>query len=267
MNNDLSETQPLDLRTLHSLQGKRALVTGASSGLGEYFAKLLSQAGAEVIVAARRTDKLEALVAQIQQSGGRAHSVAMDVSKSASVSEAFTQIDKDIGALDIVINNAGISSPPAKFTEQDESDWETLLDTNLKGAWRVAQHAARRMQAAGQGCIVNTGSIYSLATGMMKTDYNVSKVALAQLTKNMALELARSGVRVNALCPGYFASAINADEFETERGKAYLKRLVPQRLGQYSELAGPLLLLVSDAGSFVNGVLLPVDGGSLLAPI
>jgi len=267
MSSQTSELLPLDLSTLHSLQGKTALVTGASSGLGEFFAKVLSQAGAEVIVAARRTEKLENLVAQIQQAGGKAHSVALDVASADSVVSAFAQIDEMVSSLDIVVNNAGISTSPAKFVDQDESEWSRLLDTNLSGAWRVAQQAAKRMRAAGKGSIVNTGSIYSLTTGILKTDYNVSKVALAQLTKNMALELARSGVRVNALCPGYFASAINADVFDTEAGQAYIKGLVPQRLGQYPELVGPLLLLVSDAGSFINGIDLPVDGGSVLAPV
>jgi NAD(P)-dependent dehydrogenase (short-subunit alcohol dehydrogenase family) len=267
MSNPSSEPLQLDLNTLHSLQGKTALVTGASSGLGEFFAQVLSQAGAEVIVAARRTDKLDSLVAHIKQAGGKAHAVAMDVANKDSVISAFEQIDTMVATLDIVVNNAGISTTPAKFTEQDESEWGRLLDTNLNGAWRVAQQAAKRMKAAGKGSIVNTGSIYSLTTGILKTDYNVSKVAIAQLTKNMALELARSGVRVNALCPGYFASAINSVGFESESGQAYIKNLVPQRLGEYPELVGPLLLLVSDAGSFVNGISLPVDGGSLLSPI
>lgn len=267
MNRKESALLPLDITALFSLRGKTALVTGASSGLGEYFAKVLSHAGAEVIVAARRLDKLDHLVTEINGSGGKAHALAMDVACKDSVTEAFAQLDHIVTSLDIVINNAGISNPLAKFVEQDETDWAALLDTNLKGAWRVAQQAAQRMQKAGRGCIINTGSIYSLGNGMFKTDYNVSKVALVQLTKNMALELARSGVRVNALCPGYFASAINQDGFNSERGQAYLKTLVPQRLGEYSELAGPLLLLVSDAGSFVNGVALPVDGGSLLAPV
>ena len=258
---------PFDIATLFSLKGKTALVTGGSSGLGEYFAKVLSQAGAEVIVAARRVEKLDALVSEIQRSGGKAHGVAMDVTSKDSVAASFAQIDMLVENLDIVINNAGVSNPLAKFVEQEESEWASLLDTNLKGAWRVGQQAAQRMQKAGRGCIINTGSIYSLCTGMFKSDYNVSKVALAQLTKNMALELARSGVRVNALCPGYFASAINAGAFESDMGKAYLNGLVPRRLGNYEELVGPLLLLVSDAGSFVSGVELPVDGGTLLASI
>ena len=267
MNYEESNPLNFDLAQLYSLQGKTALVTGASSGLGEYFAQILSRAGAEVIVAARRIDKLQALVENIQRAGGKAHAVALDVSNSDSVAEAFAQIDQLVPSLDIVINNAGVSTAPAKFVDQPESEWEYLLDTNLKGAWRVAQQAGKRMQQAQQGCIVNTGSIYSVATGLFKTDYNVSKVALAQLTKNMALELSRYGVRVNTLCPGYFASDINGAAFSTEEGQAYIKRLVPKRLGQYHELAGPLLLLVSDAGSFINGIDLTVDGGSVLSPV
>lgn len=257
----------MNLDNLFSLHGKTALVSGASSGLGEYFAKVLAQAGAEVVVAARRLDRLEKLVDEIVAEGGKAHAVAMDVTSQDSVTQAFETVDNLIDSLDIVINNAGLSSAPAKFINEDDESWEYTLDVNLKGAWRVAKAAAKRMQAANKGCIVNTGSIYSHCTGIMKASYNVSKAAIAQLTKNMALELARSGVRVNALCPGYFASAINDAEFSTEKGKQYISSLVPQRLGSYEELAGPLLLLVSDAGSFVNGVSLPVDGGSLLSPI
>ena len=257
----------MNIEQLFSLQGKTALVSGASSGLGEYFATLLAQAGAEVIVAARRKERLDSVVEEIKKNGGKAYSVSMDVCSKESVEEAFQTIDGLVDGLDIVINNAGISSAPSKFINQEDDDWEYLLDVNLKGAWRVAKAAAKRMEASKSGCIVNTGSIYSLCTGIMKADYNVSKVAIAQLTKNMALELSRSGVRVNALCPGYFASAINESEFSSEKGQQYISRLVPQRLGSYEELAGPLLLLVSNAGSFVNGISLPVDGGSLLSPI
>ncbi|WP_346839431.1 SDR family NAD(P)-dependent oxidoreductase [Microbulbifer sp. SAOS-129_SWC] len=257
----------MDLAKLYTLAGKTALVTGASSGLGDYFARVMAQAGAEVIVAARRVQKLETLVAEIRDTGGTAHAVALDVSDRDSVRAAFSRIDRFVGKLDIVVNNAGIANSPKKFVDLPEAEWEQLLETNLNGAWRVAHEAARRMRDAGHGCIVNTSSIYSLATGLYKTDYNVSKAALAQLRKNMALELARHGVRVNTLCPGYFSSAINAREFNTERGREYIKRLVPQRLGALPELAGPLLLLVSDAGSFINGITLPVDGGALLAPV
>ncbi|MFA7554872.1 MAG: SDR family oxidoreductase [Spongiibacteraceae bacterium] len=255
------------IENLLSLSGKTALISGASSGLGAHFAKVMAQAGAEVIIAARRTNKLTEVAEEIIAAGGKAQTLAMDVTSASSVNTAFAQLDEIIDSLDILVNNAGISSTPTKFTEMEEEDWSYLLDVNLKGAWRVAKQAAIRMKAAGKGSIINTGSIYSLCTGLQKTDYNVSKVAVAQLTKNMALELSRSGIRVNSLCPGYFASAINEEEFNTERGKAYIARLVPQRLGQYHELTGPLLLLASDAGSYINGSSLLVDGGSLLSPI
>ena len=257
----------MSLDNLFSLQGKTALISGASSGLGEHFARVLAEAGATVIVAARRADRLQVLQDDILQAGGQAHAITMDVTSSASVELAFKQVDELTDKLDILVNNAGISTKPTKFLDLEEEDWGYLLDVNLKGVWRVGREAAIRMKAQGSGSIINTGSIYSMVTGIMKADYNVSKVAVDQLTKNMALELGRAGIRVNSLCPGYFASAINEAEFSSERGKAYIAKLVPQRLGQYQELNGPLLLLASDAGSFMNGSALVVDGGSLLNPV
>jgi len=257
----------MKLNNLFSLAGKTALISGASSGLGEHFAQLLAAAGARVVVAARRVDKLEDLVTRIRNAGGDALAIAMDVTSVDSVNAAFDQLDSKVESLDILVNNAGISTAPSKFLDQEEDDWAYLLEVNLKGAWRVARQATRRMKVQGFGVVINTGSIYSHCTGMMTSAYNVSKVALDQLTKNMALELGRSGIRVNSLCPGYFASPINEGEFSTERGKAYISRLVPQRLGDYHELDGPLLLLASDASSFMNGSSLIVDGGSLLSPI
>lgn len=257
----------MSLDNLFSLQGKTALISGASSGLGEHFARVLAEAGATVIVAARRADRLQVLQDDILQAGGQAHAITMDVTSSASVEQAFKQIDELTDKLDILVNNAGISTKPTKFLDLEEEDWGYLLDVNLKGVWRVGREAAIRMKAQGSGSIINTGSIYSMVTGIMKADYNVSKVAVDQLTKNMALELGRAGIRVNSLCPGYFASAINEAEFSSERGKAYIAKLVPQRLGQHHELNGPLLLLASDASSFMNGSALVVDGGSLLNPV
>lgn len=257
----------MNIQDMFSLAGKTAMVSGASSGLGEFFAKLLAEAGAEVILTARREEKLQEVVEAIKAAGGKAHAVSMDVTSKDSVEQAFARVDALVGKLDILVNNAGISSQPAKFVSQDEEDWSFLFETNLKGAWRVAQQAAKRMAVAKSGAIVNTGSIYSHVTGIMKADYNVSKAALLQLTKNMALELTRSGIRVNALCPGYFTTAINEGEFASERGKAYVAKLVPQRVGRYEELAGPLLLLVSDAGSYINGTSLVVDGGTCVSPI
>lgn len=257
----------MSLDNLFSLKGRTALISGASSGLGEHFAQVMAQAGARVVVAARRVDKLEDLVSRIVDAGGEALAIAMDVTSAESVNDAFERLDDNVEQLDILVNNAGISSTPTRFVDLEEEDWGYLLDVNLKGAWRVGRQAARRMKAQRSGVIINTGSVYGHCTGMMKADYNVSKVAVDQLTKNMALELGRSGVRVNTLCPGYFASAINESEFSSESGQAYIKRLVPQRLGEYHELNGPLLLLASDASSFMNGASLVVDGGTLLSPI
>lgn len=258
---------PLDIQSLFALTGKTALVSGASSGLGEHFAQVLAAAGAQVIVAARRVDRLEALVARINEAGGQASSLTLDVTSRASVDSAFEQLDNIAPQLDIVINNAGIANNPLRFVDATEEEWGAVLDVNLIGAWRVAQASAIRMKRQGLGVVVNTGSIYSHISGSHKADYNVSKVAVDQLTKNMALELARSGVRVNSLCPGYFETAINEKEFSTEQGRAYIDRLVPKRTGRYQELTGPLLLLVSDAGSYVNGASLVVDGGTVHSPI
>ena len=258
---------PLDIQSLFSLAGKTALVSGASSGLGEHFAQVLSAAGAEVIVAARREDRLASLVERINAAGGRACSIALDVTSRISVDQAFEEIDKRVSSLDIVVNNAGIANRPIRFVDATEEEWGAVLDVNLIGAWRIAHAAAIRMKKQGSGTVVNTGSIYSHVSGSHKADYNVSKVAIDQLTKNMALELARSGIRVNSLCPGYFETAINEKEFGTEQGRAYVNRLVPRRTGLYQELTGPLLLLVSDAGSYVNGTSLIVDGGTVHSPI
>ena len=180
---------PLDIHSLFALTGKTALVSGASSGLGEHFAQVLAAAGARVIVAARRVDRLEALVDRINGAGGEATSLALDVTSRESVSSAFEELDSTISSLDIVINNAGIANRPLRFVDATEEEWGGVLDVNLIGAWRVAQAAAIRMKKQGSGVVVNTGSIYSHVSGTHKADYNVSKVAVDQLTKNMALEL------------------------------------------------------------------------------
>lgn len=255
------------LNELFSLQGKIALISGASSGLGAYFAEVLAKAGARVVVAARRVENLDVVVDKVNALGGEAYAFTVDVTDSASVEKLFAQLQERHLLPDILINNAGISTKPTRFTEMEESQWKGLMEVNLFGAWRIARAASIHMKQQASGVIVNTGSIYSLCTGLMKADYNVSKVALEQLSKNMALELGRYGIRVNTLCPGYFASAINENEFNTERGQAYIRRLVPQRLGNYRELDGPLLLLTSQAGSFMNGSSLLVDGGSILNPV
>ena len=247
------------------LRGRVALITGASSGLGEHFAQVLAAAGAKVVVAARRVDRLHHLVEKINAAGGSAAAVSMDVANAASVGSAFIEAEKYFGTLDVLINNAGVAKPVA-FLKSKEEDWDFVMQTNLKAAWRVAREFSARLVAAGKpGAVVNIGSVLGLGVGYGETLYSVSKAGIVQLTKNMALELMRHRIRVNALCPGYFETEINADYFHSERGQAYIANNIPsKRLGQLEELSGPLLLLASEAGSFVNGVALAVDGGHLV---
>lgn len=255
------------LESRFRLDGKTALVTGASSGLGAHFAQVLAAQGARVILTARRETLLAEQVAAIQANGGNALSVAMDVTDPASVAAAFDTVEA-AGGCDILLNNAGAASPPKKFLDTGEDDWQWLIDTNLSGAWRVAREAAQRMVKAGRGgSIVNIASIYGLRTGALKVAYNVSKAGVVQLTRSMAVELVRNGIRVNALCPGWFLTAINADYFASDGGKRYTNGIPMRRLGRLEELDGPLLLLASEAGSYMTGSEIVVDGGIVESPI
>jgi len=246
--------------TMFDVSGKVALITGASSGFGAHFAKLLAAHGAKVVVAARRTDRLESLVADIKANGGQAHAVPLDVTDSISVKTAFDSAEEVFGIVDIVSNNAGVAD--AKMAvDVDEKSWDFVLDTNLKGMWLVASEAGRRMIAAGRpGCIVNTASILGLRVSISQSSYATSKAAVVQLSKSLALEWTRKNIRVNALCPGYFITELNQDYFASEHGKAYIASTPARRTGELDELSAPFMLLASDAGSFVNGVALPVDG-------
>jgi NAD(P)-dependent dehydrogenase (short-subunit alcohol dehydrogenase family) len=250
---------------LFSLEGKTALVTGASSGLGHHFSKVLAEAGANVAVAARRKEKLESLAGEIRSNGGNAFAIQMDVTDNDSVMNAFNKIENEMGTIDILINNAGVAQ--AKFfLDLDEESWDYIMETNLKGAWRVAREMSKRLTDTEKpGCIVNISSLLGTATQSMQTAYAVSKAGLSHMTRSMANELIRFNIRVNALAPGYFESEMTEGFFSTEKGKQYLNSIPAKRLGRVDELTGPLLLLVSDAGSFMTGVVLPVDGGHLVA--
>ncbi|MFK7889888.1 MAG: SDR family NAD(P)-dependent oxidoreductase [Granulosicoccus sp.] len=257
----------LNINGMHSLEQRIALVTGASSGLGEHFSKILAAAGATVVVCARRADRLSQLADSITQTGGKAIAMPMDVTSEQSVQETLAQAEKDVGVLSVLINNAGIADART-FLKTDEQSWRNTLDVNLDGAWRVAHAATAHMVRHEQaGCVVNIASILGLRVGFGTSAYAVSKAAVVQMTKAMALELGPKGIRVNALCPGYIETEINSDYFATEAGQAYIKTTPAGRTGTLDELTGPLLLLCSDAGSFINGVALPVDGGHLISSL
>ena len=243
------------------LEGKTALVTGASSGLGAHFARVLADAGAQVVLAARRVERLQSLVQELEGKGQHAESVPLDVTQAASVEDAFAVAEARFGSISIVVNNAGVTRPKS-FVHLSEDDWDFVMETNLKGAWRVAQQGAQHMLSRNvSGSIINIASILAMGVGPTHAAYATSKAGLAHLTKSMATELFQDQIRVNALCPGYFATEMTDDFFSTEAGQTYLKRIPPKRLGELDELSGPLLLLASDASSFITGVLLPVDGG------
>ncbi|HEY7085310.1 MAG TPA: glucose 1-dehydrogenase [Hyphomicrobiaceae bacterium] len=251
-------------KDLLSLAGKVALVTGASSGFGRHFARVLASAGAKVALAARRMEALQRLAAEIKADGGEAAAVAMDVTDRASVALAVEEAEAALGPLSILVNNAGIPSS-SYFTRMSEAEWRAVMAVNLDGVFRVGQEAARRMVAAGQGgSIINIASI--LAFGAIKTlsAYSASKAAIVSLTQSMALELARDRVRVNALAPGYFATEFNEAYLASDAGKRMMARVPMGRAGAVNELDGPLLLLAGDASAFMTGSVLTVDGGHLL---
>jgi len=249
--------------TMFSLKGRTALVTGASSGLGRHFAQVLSRAGASVVLAARRLDRLQTLAQEIEREGGKALAVALDVTDPDSVQRAFDAAEA-LGPVTILVNNAGVPSG-SFFTKTSEEEWRSVLAVNLDGVFRVGQEAARRMAANRTGgSIINIASL--LGFGVIKglSTYSATKAAVISLTKSMALELARDNIRVNALAPGYFATEFNEAYLASDAGKRMLARVPMGRAGAVDELDGPLLLLASDAGRFMTGSVITVDGGHLL---
>jgi NAD(P)-dependent dehydrogenase (short-subunit alcohol dehydrogenase family) len=257
------------LQELFGLGGHRALVTGASSGLGRHFALSLAKAGAQVAVAARRSEPLDSLVKDIDALGCRgAVAVRMDVSDRASVCSALDLAARALnGPIDLLVNNAGVSDTK-RALDYTDADWDAIVGTNLKGAWIVAQEAARRMVAAKtEGCIINISSILASRVAGGVTPYCASKAGLTQLTKSLALEFAHHGIRVNSLAPGYVETELNLDFLSSEAGDRLRGRIPAKRFGNVRDLDGPLLLLASRAGRFVNGAELTVDGGHLCSSL
>ncbi len=244
------------------IAGKKALVTGASSGLGVHFAKLLAGQGATVTLAARRLEKVEALRDTILAEGGQADAVQMDVGQASSVQAAF-----EGRSFDIVINNAG-TTLSASALDHDPASIDMIIDTNLKGVFHVAHAAALGMKASGQGgSIVNVASILGKRVAGHVSAYAASKGGVMQLTRSLSLEWARYGIRVNALCPGYIETELNQAFFASDPGLALIRRVPQRRLGQPEDLDGALLLLASDLGRFMTGADIAVDGGHLVSSL
>ena len=246
---------------LFDLTGKVAIVTGASSGLGHQFAQTLARAGAKVALGARRVDRLTELARQIESFDGRAIPVSLDVTDGESVRACIETAETELGPISILVNNAGIAiDEPA--LEVEEADWTSVIDTNLTGAWRMTQETARHMVRLGHGgSIVNVASILGLVGGKEVGAYAAAKAGLVNLTRAMAVDLAPHHIRVNAIAPGAFMTDMTRDWLEGEDGDRFRQRIPQQRFGQPDQLDGLLLLLASDASSYMTGSVVVVDGG------
>lgn len=250
------------------LAGKRVLVTGASSGLGENFARAAARCNANVVIAARRKDRLDALADELADLGSPQVTVLeMDVTEEASIEAGFNQIEASGAVLDVVVNNAGMAND-GRAHEISTADFDRLMAVNLRGVWLVAVHAARRwIQAKQGGALINIASIQGERVMKDITPYSASKAAVVHMTKSLALEWARYGIRVNAIEPGYIGTDINNQMWDTDYGKALIERIPMRRLGQPQDLDGLFLLMATDASSWMTGACVPVDGGHLCSTL
>ncbi len=251
------------LEEIFGLHGRVALVTGASSGLGRHFAATLARAGAKVAVAARRAEALRSLVAQIRADGGEALAVPMDVTDRPSVIAALQVVARELGEPQVLVNNAGVGDIKEALDFTDD-DWDRIVGTNLRGAWVVAQEYARRQVAAGQpGNIINVTSILANRVTGRVSPYAAAKAGLKHLTEALALELARSNIRVNSLAPGYIVTEATREFFASPAGEKLRQRIPTRRVGECADLDGPLLLLASDASRHMSGSEIVVDASHL----
>lgn len=249
-----------------NFEGKVALVTGASSGLGARFAKILAEAGATVVLAARRTERLKELRAEIEAAGGAARMVQLDVTDHDSIKSAVAHAETEAGPIDILVNNSGVSTTQ-KLVDVTPDDYDFVMDTNTKGAFFVAQEVAKRMilhskaEPKRQFRIINIASVAGLRVLSQIGVYCMSKAAVVQMTKAMALEWGRYGINVNAICPGYIETEINRDYFASDGGQKLVAMLPRKRVGQPEDLDGLLLLLAADESRFMNGAIITADDG------
>ncbi len=249
------------------ITGQVVLVTGASSGIGQHFAEILAAAGAKVVLAARRTDRLAELARAIEARGGECLPVTCDVTKQDSIAMAIAVAEAQLGPLSILVNNAGVVVSKPLF-EHTEEDWDHVVDTNLKGAWLMARDFAHHLvELKRPGRIINISSVLGFRTIGRVPAYCAAKAGLTHLTHVLAMELARYGILVNALAPGYVETDFNRAFFQTEAGKALIGRIPLKRLGQAPDLDGALLFLASPASAYVTGAVLSVDGGHAVAAI
>lgn len=251
------------------LSGRVAFITGASSGLGAQFARTLARAGSAVVLASRRVDKLKDLRAQIEGEGGDAHVMELDVTDHGSIKSAVAHAETEVGSIDILINNSGVSTTQ-RIQDVSEEDYDDIFDTNLKGAFFVAKEVAKRMLARAQGSapgtytggrIVNIASTAGLRTLPQIGVYGMSKAAVIQMTKAMALEWGKFGINVNAICPGYIDTEINHQHWKTEQGQKLVQLLPRKRVGQPQDLDALLVMLCANESHFINGAIIAADDG------
>jgi len=250
-------------QSIFDISKERILVTGATSGLGLHFARLMARQGATLALAARRKDKLDVLKAEIEGAGGVAHSVSIDVTSGDSVRAGLAEADDKLGGISVLINNAGIAivKPILEYTEEE---WDQVVGTNLRGAWLMAQGAAKAMVARKTGGnIVNIASVLGLRPIGQVPAYTAAKAGLIHLSKTMAMELAKENIRVNVLAPGYVETEMNRPFWSSKGGLALISRIPQKRVGQPEELDGALLLLASQASRAMTGSVVVVDGGHL----
>ncbi len=250
---------------MFNLAGRVALVTGASSGLGQQFARALADNGAAVALVARRADRLEAFKAELEKSGAKVIALTGDVNNRDDMIRVFDAAEKALGTVTVLVNNAGVAQKSVRATDVTPEEWRRVLSTDLDAVFYWAQEAARRMVAAGKkGSIINIASVLGLGVSRGVASYAVAKAAVIQTTKALAVELAFKGVRVNAIAPGWFVTEINDKYLESEAGIA-MKRDIPMgRFGNAGDLDGALLLLASDAGAYMTGATIVVDGGQVV---